>query len=147
MLGSVSALSGVTVNARLVDVRTGLVAQTAKISGRTPEEASKLLPELAKMLTMSDEDRIAPEHQLAQKAEVEVAPAQAAPIPPPPPVPAQEQPPPPPVIFNPKPPAFGNLQPQDFDRLPLPPPPGQVRAARPSSSSSSRIRSAIGCSR
>src|SRR5262249_34136655 len=123
VLGSVSALGGVTVNARLVDVNTGLIVQTGKINAATPEEAIKLLPQLGQMLMMNDADRITLENQLAQKGPADVVPVEpAAALPPPPPPPGPDQQPPPPlVVFNPRPPAFGELRPGDLDQLPLAP--------------------------
>lgn len=129
VLGSVSALGGVTVHARLVDVQTGLIVQTGKIVAATPDDAIGLLPQLAQMLTMNDQDRQALEQQLALKA----APQAVKPIEPAaaiaaaPAAPADNlQPPPPLVAFNPRPPDFGGLQAADFNQLPLMPPPNQM---------------------
>src|SRR5262249_46408184 len=38
VVGSITPMSGILVNARLVDVRTGLVAQSARFIAATPEE-------------------------------------------------------------------------------------------------------------
>jgi hypothetical protein len=124
VLGSVTPLSGMTIRARLVDLRTGLIVQTGKVSGLTPEEAVRKLPLLAEMLTMPDEQRIALENKLAQEALVEVKAVQQAaalPPPPPPPPPAGEQvpPPPPPIQFNALPPGLGGLQVNAFNQFPV----------------------------
>jgi tetratricopeptide (TPR) repeat protein len=125
VVGSVAPISGITVSARLIDVRTGLVAQTGKISAPTAEEAVKLLPQLAQILMMSDEEKAAYEKQLAEQA------AAPPPVPPqdtlpPPPVVQDNQPPPQPIVTTTnRPPAVGNVQPQDFDRLPPMPLQGQ----------------------
>lgn len=134
VLGSVNTRGGVRINARLVEVRTGLVVQTGKIFAKTPDEAMKLLPHLADMLTMSDEDRIALEDKLAKNAMdnavVEAAPAQAVAVPAAPPAPAADQPANQPApqamaMFNPQPPAFGNIGVDDFNRFAPTPPAGQ----------------------
>src|SRR5262249_48705137 len=54
VLGSVSRVSGIVVSARLVDVRTGLVVQTAKVVGASPDEVLAQLPQLAGVLQMTD---------------------------------------------------------------------------------------------
>jgi tetratricopeptide (TPR) repeat protein len=126
VLGSVTRLSGISVSARLVDVRTGLVVQTAKVVARTPEELLPLLPQLAQGLQLTDEQKIAYEAHLAQQAAV--APVAAfAQLPPPPEVPAPDQPlPPPVVVYNPRPPDFGGVRAEELDRLPPAPPPGRA---------------------
>ncbi|MBL8799029.1 MAG: hypothetical protein JNM56_34405 [Planctomycetia bacterium] len=145
VLGSVTPLSGMTIRARLVDLRTGLIVQTGKVSGLTPEDAIRKLPLLAEMLTLPDEQRIALENKLAQDALVEVKAVQQAaalPPPPPPPPPAAEQapPPPPPIQFNAQPPALGGLQANAFNQIPIfvvgqplppPPPPQPVVVVEP----------------
>ena len=126
VVGSVSPLSGVTINARLIDVRTGLVVQTGKISAPTSDEVVKLLPQLAQILMMSDEEKTAYEQQLAAAAAVPPPPPQETIPPPPPPQTNQQQPPPPPMVTTTnRPPEVGNLQPQDFERLPPMPMQGQ----------------------
>jgi tetratricopeptide (TPR) repeat protein len=124
VVGSVSPISGVTVNARLVDVRTGLIVQTGKISAPTAEEAVKLLPQLAQILMMSDEEKTAYEKQSAEQAAAAPPPAPIQENIPPPP--SQETQPPPPVITTThRPPDMGNLQATDFDRIPQMPMQGQ----------------------
>jgi colicin import membrane protein len=118
VLGSITPLCGITVNARLVDVRSGLAVQTAKLVVATPEELLRQLPRLANLLMMTDEQRIAYEHQLALEAAA-VGPVVIAPLPPPPEIPVTAQPLPPPIIANcSRPPDFGGLRPEDFQRLP-----------------------------
>ena len=125
VLGSVTALNGITLNARLVDVRSGLVVQTARLVVPTPEQVVPQLCQLANMLMMTDEQKMAFEQLLAQQ------------VPPPPPPPAVLPPPPPPleaglplpppiIAFTPRPPDFGGLQPQDFVLVPAAPPPAAV---------------------
>ena len=115
VLGSVTACNGITVNARLVDVPSGLIVQTAQIVARTPEEMRGLLPQLANLLMMTDAQKMAYEQQQAQQVPlVPVVPE--APLPPPPEV---GQPAPPPlVVYSPRPPDFGGLRPQDFEQIP-----------------------------
>jgi tetratricopeptide (TPR) repeat protein len=126
VVGSVSQLSGITVNARLVDVQTGLVVQTAKLVAPTPDQLLARLPQLASVLLLTDEQKIAYEQQCAQRAAAVQA-VVVGTLPPPPELPVAGQPVPPPVIvYSPRPPDFGGLQPDDFERLPGP---GQVTAA------------------
>src|SRR5262249_59340350 len=117
VLGSITPLASITVNARLVDVRSGLVVQTAKVSAPTPEALLKELPRLGTLLLMSDAERLALE-QVQGEAVAAAAPAAALPPPPP----EAGPPPPPPVVADPQPPAFGGLQPHGF----LTPPPAIV---------------------
>src|SRR5262249_33311093 len=127
VVGSASHLGGVTVNARLIDVRSGLVVQTAKIVAPNPEELMPLLAELGKQLLMNDEEKVAYERERAALVKVMAPPAPDAPLPPRPDVPAANFPAPPPIIVdNPIPPEFGGLRPGDFAKLPLPPPEGQA---------------------
>jgi tetratricopeptide (TPR) repeat protein len=116
VLGSITAYNGITVNARLVDVPSGLIVQTAQMIARTPEEMRGLLPQLANLLMMTDAQKMAYEQQLAQQAPPEVPVVPVAALPPPPDV---GQPVPPPlVVYSPRPPDFGGLRPQDFDQVP-----------------------------
>src|SRR5262249_17032774 len=126
VLGSITRLSGITINARLVDVRTGLIVQTAQVVAATPDELIPALPQLASLLQMTDEEKIAYEQRLAQQAAGVVRPVVVAPLPAPPELPVEAQPPPPPLMVNcPQPPELGGVRPEDFDRLPSPPPPRQ----------------------
>jgi tetratricopeptide (TPR) repeat protein len=124
VVGSVSDLGGLTVNARLVDVRSGLVVQTAKVAAPTMEALLPLLAEVGQQLLMSDEEKMAYDQERARQAPKPPAPIAAeAPLPPVP-LPALE-PPPPVHIYSAALPAFGGLRPEDFHSLPLPPPPGK----------------------
>src|SRR5262249_24627877 len=67
VVGSITPLSGITVQARLVDVHSGLVVQTAKLVAATPEELLRNLSRLAAVLMMSDEQKLAFEQQAAQQ--------------------------------------------------------------------------------
>jgi len=126
VVGSVSPLSGLTVNARLVELQTGLVVQTARLIASDPDDLVRRLPKLAVMLQMTDDQRTAFEAELAQAAAAEVSPAVLAPLPPPPPVPVQGVvvvAPLPIIVYTPRPAPFGGLVFEDFDRLPAEPPP------------------------
>jgi tetratricopeptide (TPR) repeat protein len=122
VLGSVSQLGGIHVNARLVDTQTGLVMQTARIVAATPEEMSNRLPALGRMLQMSDDEKRSYETELAKQAKPVAPPPANAEIPAPPPPPAVIQaapapaaPPPPPIVmFTPRPPEFGAVVAADF---------------------------------
>jgi tetratricopeptide (TPR) repeat protein len=130
VLGSVTPLGGIVANARLVDVRSGLVVQTAKVVARGPEELLRLLPQLANQLMLTDEQKFAYEQRVATQTPVVVQPVVVAPLPPPPePVIAGQPVPPPVIVFNPRPPDFGGVRVEDFDRLPLLPPAGQPALA------------------
>ncbi|MCI0378933.1 MAG: tetratricopeptide repeat protein [Gemmataceae bacterium] len=124
VLGSVSRLAGITVNARLVDVRTGLIVQTGKVSAPTAEQAVAALPELAKQLLMSDEEKLAWEQQQLQLAKRPELPPEDAPLPPAPQAPGADLPPPPEVVEVVPPPEFGGLRLDAFANLPPPPPLG-----------------------
>jgi tetratricopeptide (TPR) repeat protein len=116
VLGSVQRISGIHVNARLVNTQTGLVEQTAKIVAASPEEMVQRLPLLARMLQMSDEQKRDYEQKLAQAAkpiQVATPPAQYAPAPQVPS--AQLAPPAPIVIYSPRPPEYGTIVVNDFN--------------------------------
>ncbi|MCI0683416.1 MAG: hypothetical protein L0Y71_15030 [Gemmataceae bacterium] len=130
VLGSVRPLSGVTINARLVDARSGLVVQTAKVVAANVEEAIPLLPELAKQLLMSDEEKLAYDLAQARLAKRIEPPPDDAPLPPPPPPPAAAVVVvPPPVVEVPAPPPFAGVTFDLFRRLP--PPPVLIKVAAP----------------
>ncbi|HEV3263519.1 MAG TPA: hypothetical protein VG013_42175 [Gemmataceae bacterium] len=121
VVGSVSSLCGITVNARLVDVRSGLVVQTAKIAARSPEEVLALVPQLANILMMSDEQKMAYEQQLAQQRALPPPLAVTALLPPPPDVLAAGQLAPPAIVaYAPQPPGLAACTLQDFQALPRP---------------------------
>jgi tetratricopeptide (TPR) repeat protein len=118
VLGSVTPLCGITMNARLVDVSTGLVVQTAKIVAATPEELMRRLPQLAMLLGMTDEQKCAYEQQLASQATA-IQPVVVAALAPAPEVTVVAQAAPPPiVVYSPCPPDPGGIRPEDFDLLP-----------------------------
>jgi tetratricopeptide (TPR) repeat protein len=131
VVGSVSRLGGVTVNARLVDVRSGLVVQTARASAPTAEDLLPLLPQMAAVLMMNDDQKLAYEQRLSQQVAAAPPPVltEPAPLPPPPEVRPDDQPPPPPIVtaapFAPPP---GEIRPEDFQRLAPPPPPDRAPA-------------------
>src|SRR5262249_6397446 len=127
VVGSITPLNGITVHARLVDVQTGLIVQTARIAAPSSDELLPLLPQLANLLQMTDERGLAPERGLADRGAANGRPADPAPLPPPPEPSAAGRPAPPPVIVAAPPPRLGQLRADDFDRLPplpavLPPP-------------------------
>lgn len=125
VVGSISAVAGITVQARMVDVETGLIVQTAKIVAQTPEELTQRLPQLARELMMKDQEKEAAEQKRANDvAPVEVLKPEPAAELPPPPEPLKELPAP--IIpARPKPPVV-NLQPDQFDNIPPPPPVGEM---------------------
>jgi hypothetical protein len=136
VVGSLTPLCGITAQARLVEVRSGIIVQTARISAANPEALIARLPLLGQMLLMSDEQKLAFEQAQALKA-TEVRPIDPpSTIPPPPPPPAPDQPPPPPIVtYSPRPPGFGGLVLADFQALPpvvvtAPPPPAEVVIVR-----------------
>lgn len=123
VVGSVTRLAGVTAHARLLDLNTGLVVQTGKVVAPTAEALVPLLPQLAAMLQMSDEQRLAYEQQLARQAAAIPVAAEVVNIAPPPAY-APGAPAPAPIIVNTtRPPEFGGVVVDDFRRLP---PTGQV---------------------
>jgi tetratricopeptide (TPR) repeat protein len=118
VVGSVTPLAGVTVQARLVEASTGLVVQTARVSAPNMDALLPLLGQLAQVLQMTDEQKLAFEAKLVASA-TEVRPADAAPvqvIPPPPPVETVVVAPI--VTWTPRPPVLGGLVIQDFAVLP-----------------------------
>ncbi|MFL5244949.1 MAG: hypothetical protein ACJ8FY_22840 [Gemmataceae bacterium] len=119
VLGSITSKAGITINARLVDVQTGLIVQTAKLAAGSAEDLIGKLPELANLLMMNDEQKLAREQELAKEAAAaEIKPIALAPLPAPPAAPAADQKPPAPVVmFNPRPPALGGLQFEDFNQF------------------------------
>lgn len=133
VLGSVSRLGGIHVNARLVDTQTGLVVQTARVVASNPDEMANRLPALAKMLQMNDEQKRDYERRLAEQARPVTPPSPEAVVPPPPAVPepvvAPAAVPAPIIISSPRPPEFGRVVISDFDGLRVidvgvaPPPP------------------------
>src|SRR5262249_10851378 len=124
VVGSITPLNGIMVHARLVDVRSGLVVQTARLVAASPEEMLTKLRQVAAVLMMTDEQKFAYEQQQAQRAVEALKVIEVAPLPPPPWLPVVGQPLPPPIIvYSPRPVAFGGLVIEDFRRLAPPPPP------------------------
>jgi tetratricopeptide (TPR) repeat protein len=122
VLGSVTRFGGLIANARLVDLKTGLVVQTGKVTATTPEDLVKALPQLGAQLLMSDEERLAYEQQQAQQGpQVAQVNADAAiPEPPQPPAANVQNPPPVPVDVLPRPPV-GGAGPNDLNQFPQQP--------------------------
>ena len=120
VVGSVSNLYGLTVNARLVDVQTGLIVQTGKIVAGTPRELVAKMKGLASILMMSDEEKILYEADLARAATI--APPVVVEIAPPPAPPIANEVIQPIVVYTPRPPEYGVIVIDDYGRI-LPPPP------------------------
>lgn len=135
VVGSLTPVCGITAQARLVDVQSGLIVQTARVSAPNVEVLLTRMPLLGQMLLMTDEQKLAFEQVQAQKAP-DVAPiVPIDEVPAPPPLPAVGQPLPPPVLtYSPRPPALGGLVVADFAVLPpvvaVAPPPAQVVIVR-----------------
>ncbi len=126
VVGSVTPVNGLLVHARLIEVKTGLVVQTARLVAAGPDDLMRRLPQLAALLQMSDEQRLVFEQALIRQAPEPVRFVETAPLPPPPPAPVVGvvlAPPPPILVYNPRPIPVGGLLIEDFYRLPPPPPP------------------------
>ena len=133
VVGSVTPLAGITVQARLVEAGTGLIVQTARVSAPTPEALMPRLKDLAVMLQMDDAAKAAYEEKLigATEALKPLAATAVEDIPPPPPPPpavalalgepAPPPPPPPILTFTPRPPDLGGVVIADFAPARLPP--------------------------
>src|SRR5262249_44730724 len=120
VVGCITPIGGITVQARMVEVDSGLIVQTAEITAANADELKQKLPELARMLMMSDEEKQKSQEQQAKDAApVDVLKLQDnAPIPPPPQPPGPQDPIPNPILFgNPKPPPVGNLNQNQFQQL------------------------------
>ena len=116
VVGSITPLAGVTVHARMIDLKSGLIVQTGKIVAPTPEAAARQLPQLAAQLLMSDEEKLAydkQQWQLRQPAVVSMAESSPSlPV-----YNAQSMP----AAINystARPPAYGTLRAEEFDQLP-----------------------------
>lgn len=111
VVGSLTPLpAGITVNARLVEVGSGLVVQTGKVVARHPAEIARLVPQLGLMLQMSDQERWAYENSLSAASPPPIVTTAIQPRP--------AVPPPPMVTFAPRLPDAGGIVVDDFDRLP-----------------------------
>ena len=129
VVGSLSPLNGVTAQARLVDVRSGLIVQTARLSAPTVDALVPRLPTLAQILMMTDDQKMAFELAQARQVVTAVKPIDYGTLPPPPPPYVADAPAPPPIVtYTPAPLAFGGLGIADFRALP---PVGVVPAAAP----------------
>jgi len=126
VVGSVSPLGGFTVQARLVEVETGLIVQTGRITAANLDELLPRLKQLAVLLQMNDEQKAAYEAELQRAVQpVETVSARAVDwneLPPPPPPPQEEAivPPAPLVTVSPAPIPRGGIALEDFNRLPPP---------------------------
>jgi tetratricopeptide (TPR) repeat protein len=120
VVGSVSGLGGITVHARLVDVKSGLIVQTARVHASSQADLIRQLPHLATMLMMSDEEKQAFEDRLNRQAAPPppVAVVAADRLPPMPTPAADPAPLPPLVTTTRRYPEFGTLRPDDFLALP-----------------------------
>ncbi len=116
VVGSISPLSGVTVHARLIDLQSGLIVQTGKITAATSEDAVRMASVLAAQLMMSDEEKLAYEQRLAQEAAPAVVNTSAT-LPAIPAIDSRSGAMPL-VMTTSRPPGYGSLQVEDFDRLP-----------------------------
>jgi hypothetical protein len=124
VVGEITPVAGITVQARLVELASGLVVQTAEITAGSADQLRQKLPELARALMMSDEEKQKfQEEQVKDAAPVEqLQPAANAPIPAPPQPPNPQDPIPNPIMIgNPLPPPVGNLQANQFQQLPAQP--------------------------
>jgi hypothetical protein len=98
--------------------------QTARVTAASADELPPLLPQLATVLMMTDEQKMAYEQDQARQTAVAVKAVEPAPLPPPPDVPAADDPPPVPIVTaTPIAPPAGDLKADDFARL-APPPDG-----------------------
>lgn len=117
VLGSVTpTFGGIMVHARMVDVNSGLVVQTAKLVVANPVELTKQAPQLAQQLMMSDTERMNYEQGLAKVATVPVI--EPREVPPPPVVSSRVAPPAAIIPFLPRCPDEGGAGIDDFNRLP-----------------------------
>ena len=120
VLGSISRRTNISIRARLVDLRTGLIVQTAGIVAPTMEKALEQAPDLAKQLMMTDEEKMQFEAAQVDAKPIPVVGDKdevgAAPLPP-----QGEELPPPAPNLNAPPPAFGEMNRDNF-RVLAPPP-------------------------
>ena len=119
VVGSVSRLAGVSIRARLVDVQTGLVVQTGKVLALTMEDAMNQMPDLAKQLLLSDDDKMKLEQQQQKDAPPVPVVAADAVLPAAPMANAPAAPPAP--LINAAAPGFDNAKPAAFAKFAAPP--------------------------
>jgi tetratricopeptide (TPR) repeat protein len=121
VVGSVSDLGGLVINARVIDLQSGLIIQTARIVATDLADARRQLPQLGAILQMSDEEKLAFEAKQVQQIPV-MKPVEVGVIPPAPqPLPQGQAAPPPVININVAVPAFGKLAVADLDNLPAVP--------------------------
>src|ERR1019366_3111785 len=118
-VGSVSRLAGVSIRARLVDVQTGLVVQTGKVLALTMEDAMNQMPDLAKQLLLSDDDKMKLEQQQQKDAPPVPVVAADAVLPAAPMANAPAAPPAP--LLNAAAPGVDNAKPAAFAKFAAPP--------------------------
>ncbi len=127
VVGSITPLGGVTANARLVEMSTGVIVQTARVSAPTMEKLTPRLKDLAVMLQMDDAAKAAYEERLiaayAAVPPISDKPLETIPPPPPAPVIVVGAPPPPVVVvtYSPRPPVLGTVVVTDLAPSRLPP--------------------------
>jgi tetratricopeptide (TPR) repeat protein len=122
VVGSITPVGGVTVHARLIEAGSGLVVQTARATAPTLEALLPQLPEVARVLQLSDQQKLAEEAKLVRSAPPP-PPIEPTPIDVVPPPPAETGPAPAPIVtWSPSPPPMQNLVIQDFAALDNPPP-------------------------
>jgi tetratricopeptide (TPR) repeat protein len=125
VVGSIGQRAGVTVLARLVDLQTGLVVQTAKIIAADMDQALVRAPELARQLMMTDDEKMKLDGQVQVAKAAEVVPDNAVV----PPAPEAKAPAPLPMpLADLPPPLFANRNADAFNVL-APPQPGFVAPA------------------
>jgi hypothetical protein len=132
IVGSIAPVAGLTINARLLDVQTGLIVQTGRVAVARVDELGKRLPQLAEQLMMTDSEKRTFELNSEKDATAiaEMKPDASA-QPPPPPAPSPDVPPPL-IPIRPRSPAqTANILPQQFLQLPLPPAAGARFALAP----------------
>ncbi|MFL5341791.1 MAG: hypothetical protein ACJ8F7_16725, partial [Gemmataceae bacterium] len=121
IVGSITPVAGFTVQARLVDVKTGLIMQTARIVAADADELGLLVADLAEQLLLNDQQKQLID-SLADQREIPVQVLTPMPVLPPPPEMVQGDVPMPIIPERPKPPLQPrNLQSEDFLQLPPPP--------------------------
>ncbi len=114
--GTTERLDGIVVDARLLDLQTGLVVQTASVTAPTPTEVRALLPQLAGLLQMGDDQRLAYEQQLARQAAAIPVAVELTAVPPAA-APTESTSEPPIVCTTARPPDPGGVAIEDFRQL------------------------------
>lgn len=119
VVGSLSHLGGLAVNARVIDLQTGLIVQTGRLLADSGADLRQKLPQLGAVLQMSDDEKLAFEARQQQEAQAlqPIAAAQVVP-PAPEPLPQGQAPPPPIVTITVVAPKLGQVTLDDLDRLP-----------------------------